>query len=256
MTIAACYVSSEGVVLGADSTTTMQREGWPDHHYNFGQKIFEIGEKSTLASVFWGLGAIGSTSYRTMFAELSDSLVSHPPGSVRDVAETWRMQFLLEYQAHLGGAIARFQDLVKSVPRSQEEEDELRRLAQLSGGFCIAGRVLTNRTPQAFEVAFAPWIPGLAEIRNVPLHLPKFWGCENLLNRLLLGMDNQVFGGILSSGKWTGTQDDLLAIIQPHFLRVPMNLPLREAVDWIYASIYTTIKAMKFSHWPPFVADL
>jgi len=46
MTIAACYLSGEGVVLGADSTTTMfvpaMDPGAPgaDHHYNFAQKLF------------------------------------------------------------------------------------------------------------------------------------------------------------------------------------------------------------------------
>jgi len=55
MTIAACYLSSEGLVLGADSTSTMFVQGpgpnasGNDHHYNFAQKIFQIGESSALA---------------------------------------------------------------------------------------------------------------------------------------------------------------------------------------------------------------
>lgn len=28
-------------------------------------------------------------------------------------------------------------------------------------------------------------------------------------------------------------------------------VPIREAIDWVYASIYTTIKTMKFSHMAP-----
>jgi hypothetical protein len=28
-------------------------------------------------------------------------------------------------------------------------------------------------------------------------------------------------------------------------------LPIREAIDWVHASIYATIKMMKFSHLPP-----
>lgn len=43
MTIAACYVSNEGVVFGADSTSSfMTSEGL--RHYNNEQKLFEIGE--------------------------------------------------------------------------------------------------------------------------------------------------------------------------------------------------------------------
>ena len=60
MTIAACYLSADGVVFGADSTTTMFVPG-PDasgteHHYNFAQKVFQIGESSTLAMTMWGNG--------------------------------------------------------------------------------------------------------------------------------------------------------------------------------------------------------
>jgi hypothetical protein len=46
VTIAICYVSPEGVVLGADSTTT-----YGTHHFNNSQKLFEVGEDSSLAIV-------------------------------------------------------------------------------------------------------------------------------------------------------------------------------------------------------------
>ena len=68
MTIAACYVSAEGVVFGADSTSTMYvpRPGLKsdgiEHHYNYAQKIFEIGHDSTLAITMWGLGNLCQTS--------------------------------------------------------------------------------------------------------------------------------------------------------------------------------------------------
>lgn len=81
MTIAACYLSPEGVILGADSTSTMQQPGMPDHYYNHEQKIFEIGEGSTLGITMWGVGGLGDLSYRTMLAELSDDLASSVPQS-------------------------------------------------------------------------------------------------------------------------------------------------------------------------------
>jgi hypothetical protein len=31
----------------------------------------------------------------------------------------------------------------------------------------------------------------------------------------------------------------------------PFHLPIREAIDWVYASIYPSIKTMKFSHLAP-----
>lgn len=47
MTIAACYLSADGVVFGADSITTMYASGvgpsasGSEYHYNFAQKIFK-----------------------------------------------------------------------------------------------------------------------------------------------------------------------------------------------------------------------
>jgi hypothetical protein len=48
MTIAVCYLSPEGFVVGSDSTTTYGSSHGP-HYFNHAQKIFEIGENSSLA---------------------------------------------------------------------------------------------------------------------------------------------------------------------------------------------------------------
>lgn len=93
MTIAACYLSAEGVVFGADSTTTVYVRGvgpgaqGSEHHFNFAQKIFQIGENSTLGLTMWGLGGISSVSYRTLIAQFADSLVGHGAQSMGDVAQ-------------------------------------------------------------------------------------------------------------------------------------------------------------------------
>lgn len=65
MTIAACYVTNEGVVMGADSTTSYPQENGT-HYLNHAQKLYEIGENSTLGALTWGLGAISTDkSYRS-----------------------------------------------------------------------------------------------------------------------------------------------------------------------------------------------
>ena len=80
----------------------------------------------------------------------------------------------------------------------------------------------------------------------------KFWGWQNLIERVLWGVDDAVFGAVFSSGKWTGTEAELAQVLLSQSLGQPYDLPLREAIDWVHASIYTTIKAMKFSHWKPY----
>ncbi len=183
MTIAACYLSSEGVVFGADSTTTMFVAGrgpnatGSEHHYNYAQKIFQIGQNSTLAMTMWGLGNLGETSYRTLIAQY-------------------------------------------------------------------------DKTPSAFEIQYNPMLTAPKPVDQLPIGTPKFWGCPNLVDRLLYGIDWEVLDDIERSEEWTGTKEKLFELITPHCLGQPQDLPIREAIDWIHASVYTTIKARKFSHLP------
>src|SRR5689334_3430003 len=89
MTIAMCYMSPEGVVLGADSTASVSLQPGGFHFFNHNQKLFEIGEGGTLGALTWGMGGLGPVSYRTLLAELADNLRSKPPNDVEDVAKRW-----------------------------------------------------------------------------------------------------------------------------------------------------------------------
>jgi hypothetical protein len=89
------------------------------------------------------------------------------------------------------------------------------------------------------------------QVKELPLGRAHFWGCPNLIERVISGMDFDMFCRILDSGKWNGTAKELTDVLVQGALGQPFDLPLREATDWIYASIYTTIKAMKFSHLAP-----
>jgi hypothetical protein len=61
---------------------------------------------------------------------------------------------------------------------------------------------------------------------------------------------------ILQSGKWNGTPNELAAPVMPHCLAQRLDLPIREPIDWVYTSIYTTNQAMKFSHLAPVCGSL
>lgn len=79
MTIAAAFVTEEGVVLGADSTTTVIfRETGREKFYNNAQKVFEIGVpgQSRFGLVTYGDGKLGKLSHRTVVARLSEKIRS------------------------------------------------------------------------------------------------------------------------------------------------------------------------------------
>jgi hypothetical protein len=168
MTIAACYVSQKGIVLGADSTASYSSPiGF--HYYNHNQKLFEIGESGTLGVVTWGLSGLGSQSYRTLFALLADGLDTKSASSVSEVVDRWVHLFWNAYQncPEIGPLIARCKDLSAKPQyvsgtgqpgvRTKEEEDEFQNLKwNLGVGFCIGGYVRQDRQPAAFSVFFDP----------------------------------------------------------------------------------------------------
>ncbi len=65
-------------------------------------------------------------------------------------------------------------------------------------------------------------------------------------HRLFRGIDSRVRDAILGSSHWQGTQDDLDQLLTRYALRSPVP-PIRDAIDQVFAAVYTTIKAIKFS---------
>jgi hypothetical protein len=258
MTIAACYLSADGVVFGADSTTTIYISGpaggaqGTEHQYNFAQKIFQVGEDSTLGITMWGLGNLGPLSHRTLIARFADSLTEQIPRSMEEVASRWNHSFWSSYSAEFSSIVQRAQELRGKAARTDVEQLELDFLLQsYSGGFCLGGYLSSDRLPSAFEVSYDPTMTSAGVVDKLAVGTTRFWGCPNLINRLIYGLDAGVLASILQSGKWTGTSNELFELLSPHCLGQPFDLPIREAIDWVHASIYTTIKTMKFSHMAP-----
>ncbi|MBN9036583.1 MAG: hypothetical protein J0H53_10960 [Rhizobiales bacterium] len=259
MTIAACYISPEGVVFGADSTSTYGVHS-DRHYYNNAQKIFEVGEDTTLGIVTWGLGGLSVGSYRMLIALFADDLAANPPASLLDVATRWSASFWAAYSAsdiwpHVLEC-RRVNALTPHDPavapnagmRTKDEEENIAfTRSALVAGFCIGGYLMPDRTPGAYVVLADP-----LDIQPVPVALTQgwsFWGAPNLIQRLLFGCDDSLKASIITSGHWHGTPADLEAIVADHQLAHPL-VPMREAIDFVHSCIYSTIKAMKFSSLP------
>lgn len=182
MTIAACYVSPEGIVFGADSTSTISIPGNP-HYLNNAQKLFEIGESSTLGALTWGLGGLDSKSHRTLLALLGDDLAAKPATDVADVAGRWYAFF---WTAYKNSPVRTFIDRCRTlnakkpfVPdenspdpqsRTQDEETELLNWkSTLTVGFCIGGYAPPARDPAAYEIVFDPVGPQPTPIPILPI---------------------------------------------------------------------------------------
>lgn len=86
MTIAASYLVSDGVVFGADSSTTVEVQGTGVVQLlTHSQKVFEVGTNSRFGVCTWGAGSIGKTSHRTIIAQLADQINNQT--TVQEAAE-------------------------------------------------------------------------------------------------------------------------------------------------------------------------
>jgi len=250
MTIAVCYLSPEGVVLGADSTST----GFTPqpHYFNYSQKIFEIGERGTLGILTWGMGTTGLISHRTLAARLADKVSAAGNLRVIDVANNWIDLYWQEYSVAFAPQIARAAALTaKGGTRTPIEAAELANIGQqYSVGFCIGGYSITeNRVPLAYQLLVDPRAAKPTPV-PLPFNTPQYWGVPNIMRRLLNGIDQGLLEELRASGKWPGAEaQQLLQIVQKYTLSSLM-LPIRDAIDFVHSSIYSTIKALKFSQFP------
>ena len=80
----------------------------------------------------------------------------------------------------------------------------------------------------------------------LPRHDACVWGVPNIAKRLILGADERLVPDVMNSGHWTGTEADLLVILNQYMLPHP-PLPMRDAIDFVHMCIFSTIKALKFS---------
>ena len=257
MTIAACYINPEGIVLGTDSTASIYFDPHGFHYLNHNQKLFEIRTESTFGIVTWGQASLGQVSHRTQIAILADSLKDKRPNNVGDVAERFGTQIGPVYLSAFQADLCLFKTLAAKTPfdeknpnqpnqRMKDEEKKFNNLrVGLSLGFCIGGFVTADRTPEAYTVVFDPSNAGKASVNKIS-NTASFWGAPSIFARLIKGFDPSLIESIKTSGHWNGTEQDLIDQLTKVEFNHPI-LPIREAIDYIHVCIYSTIKAMKFS---------
>jgi hypothetical protein len=185
VTIAACYLSPEGVVFGADSTSTYTTGGLT-RYYNHAQKLFEIGTDSTLAAVTWGLGGLAFDSHRRLLAMFANTAKPELMSNIEEITNRWIDFFWSHYSS------------------SQAFAD----LSSGPVGFCIGGYVAHDHMPTASSCIFNPQQPKPSSLPASPMF--NFWGAPNMINRLIFGWDPRLRESILTSGKWGGTPRSLI----------------------------------------------
>ena len=255
MTIASCLVLPEGVIFGSDSTTSANLD-YGFHYLNHNQKLFEVGENSNLAIMTWGLSSFYNISYRTLIAQLADEIAVEDKAvkSVSELADRWLAKVWDVYQSQFEDEIAEFRALeakqisaAASKPDDRSKEDDERYLElkeNIFVGFCIGGYCLPDREPKAFWFELDPSLRSPGSPNEVFSEL--FRGQPGVFRRLYDGFDYRTRISILNSPFWSGEEDELDVILEKE-IYIPPQMTIRDGIDFVHFSIYSTIKALKFS---------
>jgi len=232
MTIAAAYLTSEGVVLGTDSTTTVSTQQGVAQLLDYAQKIFEVGENSRFGICTWGAGKIGDVSHRSLIARLADKSALDKT-KVCDAANTF----------------------VQIVAKEYGDGSNTGKVGYLLGGYDADTHV-----PECYECVF----DGSNPVNVVPLKIgeARFFGCPEFFMRVFYGYDNRLPGKIFEDLKKQqclvpGKNVDVAFKTAFANAAAPLaaagfgDLPIREAVDYVHTYLHITIKAFKFRFGPP-----
>ena len=238
MTIAAAYLTSEGVVLGADSTTTISSGGGVVQLLNHAQKVYEIGEGTSFGFCTFGAGRVGTLSHRTIGAILGDWLVEQTkPVTTSDVSK-------------------RLVGIVAAQPKINTPL-----------GYFVGG-IDPGRTPACVELTFEhdskKKPPTKASMTLFKVGETRYRGAPDYFTRIFHGFAQGLPQAIcdalrqsLSKQKqlppnFEATFKSAFDSVRGQFASLgATDLPLREAIDYVHTYLAATIKALKFRFGPP-----
>jgi len=236
LTIAAAYLVSEGVVFGADSTTSISINS-PEgsgvlqllHH---AQKVFEVGENSRLGVCTWGAGSIGRFSHRTIIAQLADK-VEDDTFTIEEVAEA------------LGNIVE---------PKVKEAQVDF-------AGYFLGGWNPDSHEPACFKVDVRP---DGKKIESLNLGLCTFAGMPKFFNRVFRGFDPDLPENLrkeltqrIPEKTFEGNTFDNIFKEAFQVVSAPLlaagykDLPIREAIDFVHSYLHITVKTTKFMFGAP-----
>lgn len=235
MTIAAAYLVSEGIIFGADSTSTVlihTPEGTGVAQVlSHSQKVFEVGENSRLGICTWGDGSIGNISHRTIVARLSDEIKDDT--SVKESAEL-------------------LCNIVKDILKDNKVNFV---------GYYLGGWDPKSHEPSCFMIQIKD---GDINTSDMQMGLCSFSGMPNFFTRVFRGYDLELPEKLSDEIKKLIPNDnnileDFDNIFKEAFEKAtaPLiaagyrDLPIREAIDFVYSYLHISVKAIKFRFGAP-----
>lgn len=141
MTVAVVVKVYDGLVLAADSATTMDA-GHTQHVYNNANKVFQLHRQYPVGAMTWGLGALGAASIATLCKDLRRRLMGNDPAF-----EEWDLTPNYTIEQVAGRCVEFFHDeLIAPLFAGQSVPSAL--------GILVAGYSAGASLAEAWEITF------------------------------------------------------------------------------------------------------
>lgn len=240
MTIAVALKVLDGIVLAADSATTLPIPGGGAANiYNHANKIANLRKGHPIGFMTWGAGGFGSASIATLAKDFRANWDQHvgPNYSVRDVASALR-------------------DELMSVAG-----DDLLQMAEgdRAFGFLVAGHKPEQPLGEAFIVGTDPFSGVWSDvIDTLDGDSGLIWfGDPRWIGRLVLGIDSPALGQALVDhfGATLENVNGIIETIQRYTEQqfVHPAMPIQDAIDCAAFLVDVTKGAVRFTPGAPVV---
>jgi hypothetical protein len=239
MTIAIALKVGDGIILGADSASTLSAAGGVANVYFNAEKLVNLVKGKPIGLLTYGLGGLDGRSITALARDLREEL-TNGTGATPFGLNSYTMQDLAE-------RVKRFFYDDRYVPEFALRPDKQ------AMGFLIAGFSAGARKSELWTVevdgsgncsgpvlVFGEDAPGLA------------WrGQPEALNRLVQGWSMEALQRLVQAGM---QPQDALNLLQSPSQLAPPAMPVQDAVDLVEYLVQVTIGYVRFTPGPPTVA--
>jgi hypothetical protein len=240
VTIAICLKIGDGVVLGADSASTLMTPGGIENVYFNAEKISNLRKGLPIGAVTYGLGGIGGRSVTHLAKDLRDRL-SEGGSWELDPADYTMQEVATRLREFF------FEELYCSeYPPGPGPHPPM--------GFTIAGYSGSAQRPEVWsvEVDSSGQCPDPTLVFDQESAGVVHWnGQPEALNRLLMGFADAALERLEQAGMEAGDALNLLLSWNP--LARP-GMPVQDAIDLVQYMADVTVGYVRFSSGAPTVA--
>lgn len=252
MTIAIAVKVGDGLVLGADSASTLSGDGGVANVYFNAEKICNLVKGLPIGMVTYGLGGLGGRSITALAKDLRDSLTNGSKSERLDPAG-YTMQWVSRRVRKFFYEERYLKEYPKKIRDAKGNEIDVWH----EMGFFVAGFSATADHAEFWQVE----IDAKGHCGDPVLILDQsaagkaIWaGVPEPLNRLFHGWSAQVANGLMLSGVPASDVQRFLNELPVEQLVQPA-MPIQDAIDLVKYMIDVTVGWVRFVPGPPMVAE-